>query len=115
MDDRELEVTLRRVMAPVPDQDAAERVAARLDATRLPPQKRARLAGWWPSALLDGYFAPAWPRLTTLACGTALGIAIGLSSLGARIATDLELWRVASNDDVRTAIFDADSLTGMRP
>jgi len=117
MDDRELEATLRRVMAPARDPvDAgAERLAARLAVAPLPPQKRSIFAGWWPSALLDTDFAPAWPRLTTLACGAVLGVAIGLSSLGMRIATDLDLWRVASADDVRTAIFDADPVPGLRP
>ena len=114
MDDTELEATLRRVMAPAPDQEAADRVAVRLDAAKLPSQKGRWLAAWWPSALLDGNFAPAWPRLTTLAFGAALGIAIGLSSFGARIATNLDPWRVASTDDVRTTIFDVDALPGLR-
>lgn len=117
MDDRELEATLRRVMAPTREHAdaAAERLVARLTTAKLPAQKRRLLAGWWPSALLNSDFAPAWPRVTTLACGAALGIVIGLSSLGMRIATDLDLWRVASADDVRVTIFDADSVAGLRP
>jgi hypothetical protein len=115
--DHELEAALARVMAPAtPAEDpAAERVVARLQASPLPPQKRRWLAAWWPSVLMDGNFAPAWPRVTALACGTALGVVVGLSSLGTRIATDLDLWQMASADDVRTAIFDTDSVTGLRP
>ena len=41
---------------------------------------------WWPAALMDFSFAPAWPRLAALACAAVLGISIGLSSYGARIA-----------------------------
>ena len=115
--DRELEETLGRVMAPTAGADdaAAGRVLARLEASPLPPQRRRLLDAWWPSVLVDANFAPAWPRVTALACATALGVVLGLSSLGTRIATDLDLWRMASADDARATIFDPDSVTGLRP
>jgi hypothetical protein len=113
--DHELEASLGRVMAPTPDVDdaAAERTLARLEAAPLPPQKRASLVAWWPGALVDWNFGPAWPRIAALACAAALGISVGLSSLGTRIATDLDLVRVASADEAN--IFDSDSIAGLRP
>ncbi len=92
-DDHELEAALRRVMTPDDADDAAaQRIVARLQT--LPPQKRA--FAWWPSALMDVSFAPAWPRLAALAGAAVLGISIGLSNVGTRIAADLDLVRVAS-------------------
>jgi hypothetical protein len=114
--DRELEASLGRVMTPTPDaNDAAERVLARLDAVPLPPQKRGWLAAWWPAALTDLNFAPAWPRVAALACAAALGISVGLSGLGTRIATDLDLVRMASADEAGATIFDSDTIAGLRP
>ena len=112
--DHELEASLGRVMAP-DAADGAERVMARLDATPLPPQKRGLLAAWWPTALTDTNFAPAWPRLAALACAAALGISVGLSGLGTRIATGLDLVRVAAADEAGANIFDSDSIAGLRP
>lgn len=113
--DQELEAALGRVMARAPDADdaAAARVLGRL--APLPPQKRGLFASWWPSALMDGQFAPAWPRIAALAAAAVLGVSIGLSNLGTRIATDLDLVRVASADDIATPIFDSDTVTGLRP
>jgi hypothetical protein len=112
--DRDLEASLQRVMAPAPEpDDAAQRILARLGAAPLPPQKRGLLAAWWPAALTDLNFAPAWPRLAALACAAALGISVGLSGLGTRIATDLDLVRTASADEAN--IFDSDSIAGLRP
>ncbi len=115
--DRELELALRRVTEPTrgAEEAAAGRVLARLESSALPSQKRRLFAAWWPSALLDLNFMPAWPRVTALACGTALGVLVGLSSLGSRIATDLDLWHRASVDDAGASIFDPDSVTGLRP
>ena len=109
MSDHELEAALRRVMASTPEDLAAERVLGTLQS--LPPQKRA--LAWWPSALMDVSFAPAWPRVAALACAAVLGISIGLSSYGARIAADLNLTRVAAAEDA--PLFDADAVTGLRP
>ena len=62
---------------------------------------------------MDVNFAPAWPRLATLAAAAVLGISIGLSSFGTRIAADLNLVRTASADDASTNAFDSDA--GLRP
>src|SRR3954454_3619526 len=108
--DHEFEAALRRLMtARNADEAAAHRVLARL--ATLPPQKRA--FAWWPAALLDWSFAPAWPRLAALAGAGVLGMSIGLSNVGTRIAADLNLVRVASADDTSTNAFEADA--GLRP
>jgi hypothetical protein len=111
--DHELEAALGRVMATAakPHVEAAERIVANLESAPLPAQKRA--FAWWPAALTDREFAPAWPRVAALAGAAALGIAIGLSGLGARIATDLDLVRVAAADDAGSNVFDLD--VGLRP
>src|SRR5438105_2504511 len=108
----ELEAALRRVMlANDEDNAATQRILARL--VSLPPQKRA--FAWWPTALTDRNFAPAWPRIAALAGAAVLGISIGLSNFGTRIAADLDLVRVASADDAGTNVFDVDSVSGLRP
>jgi hypothetical protein len=109
MRDEELEARLRGVLSMSPEDLAARRLLARLQT--LPPQKRA--FAWWPAVLTDVSFAPAWPRLAALAGAAVLGISIGLSNVGARIATDLNLVRVASVDDATTNAFDSDA--GLRP
>src|SRR4051794_4516716 len=98
--DRELEAALGRVLAQQVEADTAERIVARLTSAPLPAQKR--WLAWWPVALTDREFAPAWPRLAALAGAAALGVSIGLSGLGARIATDLDLVRVAAAEDIPT-------------
>jgi hypothetical protein len=110
-DDLKLEQRLRRYYeaGPTGGEPVPERFLALLEA--LPPQKRA--FAWWPSALTNWDFAPAWPRLAALAGAAVLGISIGLSNVGTRIATDLDLVRVASADDAN--VFDVDSVTGLRP
>ena len=111
-DDHELKAALRRVMAPAPHaEDDARRVVDRLQSLRLPPQRRS--LAWWPTALTDPDFAPAWPRLAALAGAAALGISIGLSGLGTRIAADLDLVRPAAAEDAN--VFDVDFATGLRP
>ena len=109
MSDHELDAAVRRVMASSPHELAEQRVLARLD--KLPPQKRA--FAWWPAALTDVNFAPAWPRLAALAGAAVLGITIGFSSIGTRIAADLDLVRVANADDASTNAFETD--VGLRP
>ena len=105
MSDEELEAALRRVLATGPEDLAAKRLL------QLPQQQRT--LAWWPAALMDVSFAPAWPRLATLAAAAVLGMSIGLSSFGARIATDLNLVRTANADDATTNAFDSDP--GLRP
>ena len=57
---------------------------------------------------MDWTFAPAWPRVAALAGAAVLGISIGLSNFGTRIAADLDLVRVAAADDAGTNVFDLD-------
>src|SRR3954452_17900810 len=109
MSDEELETALRRVLTTSPEDLAAKRLLQRLQP--LPPQKRE--FDWWPAVLMDGSFAPAWPRLATLDAAAVLGISIGLSSFGTRIAADLNLVRTASADDASTNAFDIDAV--LRP
>ena len=112
-DDRELEAALGRMMtAEEPKADSVARVVRRFESA-LPPQKRP--FAWWPAVLTDWSFAPAWPRVAALACAAVLGITVGLSSLGTRLAADLDLVRVASSDDTGSNAFDVDSVTGLRP
>jgi anti-sigma factor RsiW len=109
MSDEDLEAAVRRVLTTSPEDLAVKRLLRRLQP--LPPQKRA--FAWWPGALMDVSFAPAWPRVATLAAAALFGMSIGLSSFGARIATDLNLVRTANADDATTNAFDSDA--GLRP
>jgi hypothetical protein len=104
------EAISRSLQEPVGSDAAVERVLARLEAQPLlPAQKRGLLSNWWPSALTDLTFAPAWPRIAALACGAGLGIAVGLSSYGTRIAVNLDLVTVAAADEAGANAFDLDS------
>jgi len=112
-DDRDLVAALGRITtAEAPNADSVARIVRRFESA-LPPQKRS--FAWWPAALTDWNFAPAWPRVAALACAAVLGITVGLSSLGTRLAADLDLVRVASSDDAGSHAFDVDSVTGIRP
>src|SRR5258706_438967 len=102
----DLEAALRRMAAdPHAEDAAAKRLVQKLDAMPLPPQKRPLPGG--PAALTDWNYAPAWPRVGMLAAAAVLGITIGLSNLGARIAADLDLVRVAAAEDAGN-VFDID-------
>jgi hypothetical protein len=105
-----LDAAIARVMKQdAADEAAASRVLARLAARPLPPQRRGFLPTWWPAALTDWNFAPAWPRMAALAAGLVLGVAVGASSFGTRIATNLDLVTVASADaDSGAGLFDLD-------
>ena len=102
----------RTLQANGADEIAARRVLAGL-AAPLPRQKRGLLTRLLPSALTDRDFAPAWPRLAVLACGAALGLVVGLSSFGARVASDLIV--VARVAETEVGVFDVDSITGLQP
>ena len=107
-----LEAALRRMAVADPRaDDAAGRLMRTLETTPLPPQKRP--LSWWPAILTDWTFAPAWPRVAALAAAAVLGISIGLSNVGTRIAADLDLVRTAAADDAGSNVFDLD--LGLRP
>jgi hypothetical protein len=95
----------------------ASRVLKSLASRPLPPQRRPLLARWWPSALLNADFAPAWPRVAVLASAACLGVAIGLfgpdaSLLGTQNGTG---GATASENDSASLVFGAEPLTGVRP
>src|SRR3954469_23566543 len=111
--DRDLEAALGRIMAAEdPAAESVARIAQRFEVA-LPPQQRS--FAWWPAALTDWNFAPAWPRIAALACAAVLGITVGLSSLGMRLAADLDLVRGAGSDELASSAFDVDQVTGIRP
>jgi len=114
-DDSALEAALRRAMEPRQAREAAERIARRLESRAHAPRQPAQ--AWWPRALSDFSLAPAWPRvwprIAALACAAVLGISIGLSSFGTRIAADLDLVRSATADESQNSVFDLD--VGTRP
>jgi hypothetical protein len=109
-DARRLDQTLRSAMQ-TPEVDA-ERLLAALTARPLPSQQHGLLARWWPAALARVDFAPAWPRVAVLASVAALGFAVGLTTVGDRIAADLTGAPPAAED---VALFDPDAITGLRP
>jgi len=113
-DDHELDAALGRVLtAGIPSEESAAPIVRHFDSLALPPQKRA--FAWWPAALTDWSCAPAWPRVAALACAAVLGITVGLSSLGMRLAADLDLVRGASSDELASSAFDVDQVTGIWP
>lgn len=108
---RALDAALARFAQPTAqDETAAARVLTRL-AAPLPRQDR---AFWrrWPAVLLDWQFAPAWPRLAALACCAVIGFGIGLAGL------DRPFDRAgvaAANNDITSAVFEPEAITGARP
>jgi hypothetical protein len=116
IDNRIDELVVRRLKA---ERNADERSAARaLSALALRPLPRQRHSWFrgWPSALLNNDFAPAWPRLATLACVALLGCSIGFFGPGTR-AFQQTGWAVAQNTDpdVGGIAFEPEPLTGARP
>ncbi|MCZ7657622.1 MAG: hypothetical protein M5U07_07065 [Xanthobacteraceae bacterium] len=108
---REFDRAVREVLQAEPQQAEVDRLLGALARHPLPPQHRGLLARSWPAALARPDFAPAWPRIAALACVGALGIAVGLSNVGARVAYDLA--GVAASEEASP--FDADAITGLRP
>jgi hypothetical protein len=80
----------------------------------LPPQRHSLFARWWPAALAGADFAPAWPRVAVLVCVAALGFAVGLTNVSARLAADLSpRFAALAPEDVSTNVFDTDAITGL--
>jgi hypothetical protein len=98
------------------DDDAVARILAGLRLRPRPQQRQPLLSSrWWNNPREHDV---TWPRLAALACGATLGIMVGLSSFGMTVATslDLGLVRATSTDaDLSGNVFDADSVTGLRP
>ena len=87
------------------------RVLAALAAKPLPRQRGTPLSRW-PDVLLTWDFAPAWPRIATLAGCAVLGFAIGLAGLGPRFDAGATTVVAA---DFSSIVFEPEPLTGLRP
>lgn len=94
------------------DGESAARVQHALSTARLPRQ-HGRPWLRWPSVLLQWDMTPAWPRMAALAGCAALGFVLGLAGLDARLNEAAARMTVASAD--LTALYDIDTLTGLRP
>jgi hypothetical protein len=107
-----LDAALARVtQAQEPDQIAINRVLARLG----PPLPRQKISVWrWPSVLLDGQFAPAWPRVAALAACAVLGFYVGIAGLD-RPFDQLDGRFAMANSDFGSVVFEPETLTGARP
>ena len=64
-DDHELEAALRRDGEPRAEDAAAKRMLRPADSRGC--RRRSAPCAWWPAALTDWNFAPAWPRVAALA------------------------------------------------
>ncbi len=115
---RRLDAALRRDAGTGGRDDAAgARIRVRLAARPLPPQRRPRFV-WWPAALLDRDFAPAWPRIAGLAMAGCLGILIGLFGVNIIPSDSAASVRGASmtaEADLGALVFEPEPLTGARP
>jgi hypothetical protein len=88
------------------DDASAARVMAKLDR----PLPRQKLRIRWPQVLLDWQFAPAWPRVATLACCAALGFVVGATNID-RLGSPF----APSSDDLAAIVFQPEDITGLRP
>ena len=102
----------RRAESPQADEAAAERVLKRLSGP-LPRQK----APLWrlPAVLLDWQFAPAWPRVTALACCAVVGFVIGITGLDRRFEPSASPYSIVSRADLGSVVFEPEPLTGAHP
>jgi len=111
--ERLLERTLKRSASTPLESDAAvARVLIRLSG-RLPRQE----TPFWrlPAVLLDWQFAPAWPRVTALACCAVLGFFIGMAGLDRSIDPADAALAAGNRADLGTIVFEPEALTGARP
>ncbi len=120
---RRMEAALRAsVTQGMPDAACAEtagaRVVSRLEARPLPAQRRSIVARWWPDALLNYDFAPAWPRVAGLALAGCLGLAIGLFGITiAPIDSSVPTATAGSfvEADLGALVSEPEPMTGARP
>ena len=97
------------------DDAIAMRVLASLGARPLPAQHHTLLKGW-PTLLLNFDFAPAWPRIATLASIGFAGCMVGFFSPGAQIFEKPRTTPVQMADaDPGYLVFEPEPLTGVRP
>lgn len=111
------ELLTRELRSRVDENDGlASRVVESLAARPLPSQRRPLFSRWWPAALLNADFAPAWPRVGALACAACFGIVIGLFGPDAGIGeTRSTATAAVSETDTASLFFEAEPLTGARP
>jgi hypothetical protein len=111
---RRLEETITAALRSEPSDADVERLVGAF-ARPLPPQRHGIFARWWPAALARADFAPAWPRVAVLACVAALGFAVGLTNVSARLAADLSpRFAALAPEDVSANLFDTDAITGLQ-
>lgn len=105
-----LDAALKRGTKASPvDQATVDRVLKRLEG----PLPRQRAALWrWPAVLLDWQFAPAWPRVATLAGCAVLGFYIGIVGLDRGFDRLDQPFAAA---DLGAMVFEPEPLTGARP
>lgn len=115
---RKLDGLLHLGMPAAADEQAVARIAAKLSAQPLPPQHKGWLSRWWPSMLLDGTFAPAWPRVAVLASVTMLGFATGLMEFDLAFGSATRPTVIATlpaGDSELDPIFEADPASSVKP
>jgi hypothetical protein len=97
---------------------AGARVVSRLEARPLPAQRRSIISRWWPDALLNYDFAPAWPRIAGLALAGCLGLAIGLFGITiSPIDSSMQTATAGSfvEADLGALVSEPEPMTGARP
>jgi hypothetical protein len=121
-DARRLEAALRASVMEAPNAMRAEaagaRVVSRLEARPLPAQRRSIVSRWWPDALLNYDFAPAWPRIVGLALAGCLGLAIGLFGITiSPIDSSMQTATAGSfiEADLGALVSEPEPMTGARP
>jgi hypothetical protein len=97
------------------DDAIATRLLVSLTAKPLPAQRHTLLRNW-PTVLLNFDFAPAWPRIATLASAGFVGCMVGFFSPGAQIFEKPRTTSVQMADaDPGYLVFEPEPLTGVRP
>lgn len=106
-----LDAALKRVTAPRPvDDEAIARVMRKLS----PPLPRQKVPFWkLPAVLLDGQFAPAWPRMAALACSALLGFYVGIAGLD--LPFDGLDQTASASSDIGLFSVDPEPFSGARP
>jgi hypothetical protein len=94
------------------DDEVSERVLRAL-ARPLPPQRRS----WshWPAALLNGDFAPAWPRMAALAGCAVLGFAVGVVGPILRNHDAAQMLAGRGDFQFATVLSEPEPMTGVVP
>jgi hypothetical protein len=111
------ELVFRHLQQTANTEASAGRVLARLG-RQLPRQRSSLIPSWWPAALLELDFTPAWSRCAALAAVAMLGFMVGLSDVGSALTPAPYPGRspsVSSDSDLSTIVFETDPLSSLRP